>query len=58
MKNLFRMFWKWILGIFKTIKLELIQEDLSDVKNNITYKWLNCRCGKNMSKCKMMRYGN
>ena len=52
MKNLFRMFWKWILGIIKTINLELMSEDLSDLK----YKWQNFSCGKNMSKCKMIRY--
>jgi hypothetical protein len=56
MKNLFRMFWKWILGIIKTINLELMSEDLSDLKNKFFYKWQNCSCGKNMSKCKMIRY--
>ena len=54
MKNLFRMFWKWILGVIAIIKLEIFQE-INNERDFIVFKWKSFRCGKNMNVCKLIQ---
>jgi len=54
MKNLFKIFWLWILGIIKTLN---VKTTLTEVKNTI-YVWKNFRSGKNITRCKLIEYVN